>query len=710
MKLMKKLLLLFGFLTLNILWTYSQWQKGNGPYGGVVQCLAKSDNYIVAGCSWNESGVFVSSDYGKTWNKVIKTDKPSWQIPDFAVNAIVQGDSTDVFYVASNAEGIYKLFKNGGSWELKTIGFRSESKTVYSVAYDQGNIFASFCGDGIYKTSDEGKNWVPVNTGLSSKCVVDLKFSGDSIFAATADGLYVSKNMGTGWNIFSTELIGKYVTNIFINDTILSLGVFNEGTYSFSKRGALLSKPVVINGNLTLLPIALINGKLYGASMHNGLFCTDIPNINWQKVNSNLGNQWPHCLINSNDTLLLGVDGFGIYKSTDNCLTWKESSVGMSAFKYTSIAVMDSVIYAATDINGIFLTKNNGKTWQRINNGLGDNINSTDLLIKDTVIYLASGSVYSSNDKGENWRLAQGIHARSLASNGKTVYAACFDCGINSTSDNGKTWQHINFTDSSKLIYDIDAHDSVLLVGTNSGGPFYSSNNGKSWTQINEGLENQANTGVLLKDTLFFVTTSGSSGVFRSSDHGQTWQPKNNGLCCIPVELIGSDGIIFGTFPQTVIYSYDNGDNWHYISSITGLSSAKSLNTSQQATIQSIGYSKEYLLAGTDRGFYYHNIKKLDIANGISDYHYSKIVPLTNYPNPFSEHTTINYTLEKSEKNVTLTVYDNQGRIVYTLIDQNKPAGNYSVPFDAEKLTSGFYFYSLITSTAVISNIMVITK
>jgi hypothetical protein len=43
-------------------------------------------------------------------------------------------------------------------------------------------------------------------------------------------------------------------------------------------------------------------------------------------------------------------------------------------------------------------------------------------------------------------------------------------------------------------------------------------------------------------------------------------------------------------------------------------------------------------------------------------------------------------------------------------MDQNKPAGNYSVPFDAEKLTSGFYFYSLTTSTGITSNIMVITK
>jgi hypothetical protein len=44
---------------------------------------------------------------------------------------------------------------------------------------------------------------------------------------------------------------------------------------------------------------------------------------------------------------------------------------------------------------------------------------------------------------------------------------------------------------------------------------------------------------------------------------------------------------------------------------------------------------------------------------------------------------------------VTLAVYDVLGRLITTIVDEYKPAGTYEVKFDAGKLTSGVYFYSL---------------
>ena len=65
-----------------------------------------------------------------------------------------------------------------------------------------------------------------------------------------------------------------------------------------------------------------------------------------------------------------------------------------------------------------------------------------------------------------------------------------------------------------------------------------------------------------------------------------------------------------------------------------------------------------------------------------------------NYPNPFNPITTINYFIpEKSI--VTLSIFDILGNVVATLVNEEKPVGEYEVEFDALNFPSGVYFYRL---------------
>ena len=66
-----------------------------------------------------------------------------------------------------------------------------------------------------------------------------------------------------------------------------------------------------------------------------------------------------------------------------------------------------------------------------------------------------------------------------------------------------------------------------------------------------------------------------------------------------------------------------------------------------------------------------------------------------NYPNPFNPSTMISYQLPMNSK-VKLVVYNNLGKKVSTLVDENQQVGNYSVNWDATGLSSGIYFYRLV--------------
>ncbi len=81
--------------------------------------------------------------------------------------------------------------------------------------------------------------------------------------------------------------------------------------------------------------------------------------------------------------------------------------------------------------------------------------------------------------------------------------------------------------------------------------------------------------------------------------------------------------------------------------------------------------------------------------------HNGNILPGTyslsqNYPNPFNPTTVITYGLPKSG-NVKMVVYDILGREVRTLVNEFKKAGAYNINFDASSLSSGVYFYKIVS-------------
>lgn len=94
----------------------------------------------------------------------------------------------------------------------------------------------------------------------------------------------------------------------------------------------------------------------------------------------------------------------------------------------------------------------------------------------------------------------------------------------------------------------------------------------------------------------------------------------------------------------------------------------------------------------------------------------SEFVLTQNYPNPFNPTTKINYSIpsvisnEGRNLNLSLKVYDVLGNEVAILVNEEKPAGNYEVTFDAGKLSSGTYFYKLQAGGFVESKKMILLK
>jgi hypothetical protein len=114
---------------------------------------------------------------------------------------------------------------------------------------------------------------------------------------------------------------------------------------------------------------------------------------------------------------------------------------------------------------------------------------------------------------------------------------------------------------------------------------------------------------------------------------------------------------------------------------------------------QSYSFEDKNLASGN----YSYRLKQIDYNGNYEYFNLSgevfvgvpgKFAMSQNYPNPFNPATVISYQLPVSGL-ASIKVFDMMGREVAQLVNEVKEAGYYTVKFDASKLSSGMYFYTI---------------
>jgi hypothetical protein len=110
----------------------------------------------------------------------------------------------------------------------------------------------------------------------------------------------------------------------------------------------------------------------------------------------------------------------------------------------------------------------------------------------------------------------------------------------------------------------------------------------------------------------------------------------------------------------------------------------------------------QYLDQNLPAGTYYYRLRQVDYDGKSS---FSKVVPVTfdggmalelkqNRPNPFSSYTSISMVIPKAGR-VQLMLYDQMGRPIRQLMDEEKMPGTYTVTVNKNGLSSGIYYYKM---------------
>lgn len=110
-------------------------------------------------------------------------------------------------------------------------------------------------------------------------------------------------------------------------------------------------------------------------------------------------------------------------------------------------------------------------------------------------------------------------------------------------------------------------------------------------------------------------------------------------------------------------------------------------------------YNSTTYLGGAvgDPGWFH--VGTLKVVSSSTSVENMEIIPISFslsqiYPNPFNPTTTIYYSIPKTSF-VSIKVFDVLGNEIKTLVKEEKIAGNHSIEFNANKLTSGIYLYRM---------------
>ncbi len=245
----------------------------------------------------------------------------------------------------------------------------------------------------------------------------------------------------------------------------------------------------------------------------------------WIKTSANCVSA-VECLASNGSTIFAGTLGNGIYRSTNNGLTWAAANTGLSTgFPIYSIAVSGSNIFAASFGSGVYLSTDNGTHWVRVDSGLtGRFIES--IAMNGTYIYAATGDqgVFRSTNNGGKWiPIDTGLtstYLLSLAESGTNLYGASYYGGVYLSTDSGKFWGSTSL--SGSIINSFAVSGANVFAASQTGGMFFTRDTGKSWAIIDSGLTNTAVYGVAAKGTEVLAGTNGN-GVFASQNNGGEW-------------------------------------------------------------------------------------------------------------------------------------------------------------------------------------------
>lgn len=529
--------------------------------------LAETSGKLFAG-SYN--GIFKSEDQGGTWIAV------NTGLATAAARNILQIISKgSVLFIITN-DGSFRSDNFGSSW----VQMPRLSNSTTTIRVIDGKVFAA--SGSMLVSENDGLSWTMAGP-LPSGSVLSFFKNDNNIYAATSAGIFISQDNMKSWKSMNAGLRSIYSNSLFATSEYIFAGTRYSGVWR--QKLAELSY-------MSALPVQVVLNEAAGSTAHIDVVTNSSWTLQssepWLSVGtgSGTGNAGITVTAAANTSrvsreavITLSGKGAGnktIVASQDGISDWEEINKGVyGAIVQELIAdPVSGKIYAATQGAGLYVSADDGLSWNAINNGMLKKDIMRKVLIKgNTIIAGTSASgLFVSHDNGASFAAPDAIFAGSqvsaLENTGSYILAAAAGKGIFRSSDDGNTWVFSNpglpaTISVSALLY----VNGNVLAGTSSG-IYISADNGVTWSTSNTGFPGIYNITSMAYDGTA-IYSGCSFGIFKSTDNGATWSASSSGLAnntLIINRIIIAQSKLYAATPGGLVVSTNSGSSWTLLS------------------------------------------------------------------------------------------------------------------------------------------------
>lgn len=618
--------------TVNAGTTWTPVFDNEGSYSiGAIAMDPKNPNVVWVGTGENNSqrsvgygdGLYKTEDGGKSWRKV------GLEKSEHIAKILIHPRDTDIVYVAAQGplwgpggdRGLYKTTDGGKSW-TKILDI-SENTGVTDIAMDprapdvlyaaswqrRRHVWTLINGgpeSALYKTTDGGKNWVKLRSGLPT---VELGRIGLAVSPANPDivyatieaaegrgGVFRSTDRGMTWerrNPFDQTALyyGKIFADPKDPDRIYVMNV----RIMVSDDGGRTLRPMtepskhVDNHFIWIDPrdtdyyLVGCDGGIYesfdrGATWH---FKANLPVTQFYTVHADNSEPFYYVYGGTQDNFTLGGPSRTFYAHGIANRDWFVVTGG-DGFRVQTDPTDPDTVYAESQYGG--LVRFNRRTGERIGiqpkEGKGEpplrwNWDAPLILSSHspTRLYFAANILFRSDDRGNTWRAVSPDLTRQIDRDRLPVMGKIW--GVDAVAKSASTSFYGNIT----ALAESPLVEGLLYVGTDDGLIQVSENGGQSWRKIESfpavpectyvsrlvASQHDPNTVYALFNN--HKNADFKPYILKSTDRGRSWSsiasnlPDNHPLWAFAEDHVNPQLLFLGT-EFGLFFTPDGGKKW----------------------------------------------------------------------------------------------------------------------------------------------------